>query len=292
MIAPLRFALLGDPVAHSKSPAMHEAAFRALRLPHRYEAVRCTERELPTWVDALRRGELGGLNVTIPHKRAVLAFVDDVDESAARAGAANTLVRVPRAGGDRVVAHNTDVGALAHELRRLAPEQRTGTGRHGTAIVLGGGGAARSAIVALERELDVTRIHVRVRNPSTELATDLAALAPECTLELAPLEPRPDVEPAARFVVQATSAGMDGAAPGEAVARAVAWEALGPRAAALDVVYAPPDTPFVRAATEHGLRVTAGLGMLAWQGALAFERWLGVPAPFDAMLAALQRGKR
>ncbi len=280
----LRFALLGDPVAHSKSPLMHEAAFRALRLPHRYEAIRCRDSELPRYVDALRRGELAGLNVTIPHKRAVLPLVDAVDASAARAGAANTLVR----DGERVVAFNTDVGALAHELERLAPGQ---TG--GTAIVLGGGGAARSAIVALAENLAVRRIDVRVRRPDPETADELARLAsfvvPGVAVTLGPLEPRPDVERDVLFVVQATSAGMNGADPGEPVAAAVAWSALAPRAVALDVVYAPPETPFVRAATEHGLRVTAGLGMLAWQGALALERWLGIPAPFDAMLSALQR---
>jgi shikimate dehydrogenase len=99
--------------------------------------------------------------------------------------------------------------------------------------------------------------------------------------------PSPAVEAVTRAVVQATSAGMRGADPGEAAAAVVAWDALPSDAVALDVVYAPPDTPFLHAARARGLRCTNGLGMLARQGALAFELWLGVPAPLEAMLAAL-----
>lgn len=282
-MTPQRFALLGDPVAHSKSPLMHDAAFRALGLPHRYDAIRCTEAELGIHVEALRRGDLAGLNVTIPHKRAVLDLVDAIDETARLAGAANTLVR----DGSRVIAHNTDVGAIAHELERVAPGVRGGA-----AIVLGGGGAARAAIVACYTHLGVRRIDVRVRAPQNTRATDLAPLAPGAELTVSPLAPNAAIEREANFVVQATSAGMVGKDPGEPLAAAIAWPSLPAHAGALEVVYAPTETPFVRAANDHGIRVTSGLGMLAWQGALALELWLGVPAPFDAMLSALQRASK
>jgi len=277
-VKPLRFALLGDPVAHSKSPLMHAAAFRALGVPHRYDAIRCTEDELEGHVAALRRGELAGLNVTVPHKRAVLRFVDHRADEVALAGAANTLVLE----GDRVTAHNTDTAAITEELERLAPELRGNR-----AVVLGSGGAARSAIVALCTDLGVTEVDVRVRTPNDALLRELTPLAASGKLTLSGLAPNTDFEREVHFVVQATSAGMTGADPGERVAAAIAWPALPPRAALLDVVYAPPVTPFVATAREHGLRVTSGLGMLAWQGALALELWLGVPAPFDAMLSAL-----
>jgi shikimate dehydrogenase len=87
--------------------------------------------------------------------------------------------------------------------------------------------------------------------------------------------------------MQTTSCGMTGAAPGEIVANAVDWSALPAYAVALDVVYAPSETPFLRAARARGLRAANGLGMLARQGALAFELWLGIPAPYDVMLAAI-----
>src|SRR5271166_6514134 len=95
-----RFAVIGDPVSHSKSPAMHAAAYRELDLPHTYEAVRVTSDELPGVVQALREGRWDGLNVTAPHKQRVLELADDVDATAEDIGAANTLAR----SGERVVA--------------------------------------------------------------------------------------------------------------------------------------------------------------------------------------------
>ena len=112
-----RFAVVGDPIGHSKSPVMQGAAMRTLGLPHTYEAVRATADELPGIVARLRSGEYDGLNVTVPHKERVLSLVDALDESARVAGAANTLVRTD---DGRVVAHNTDAPALAAELSRLA----------------------------------------------------------------------------------------------------------------------------------------------------------------------------
>jgi shikimate dehydrogenase len=271
---PRRFAVLGDPVAHSKSPAMHAAAYRALGLPHTYEAVRVTVERLPEVVDALRRGQYDGLNVTVPHKGHVLALVDEVDESARVAGAANVLARST---GDRVVAHNTDAPALAAEIRALAEAESGPRGPSGArALVLGSGGAARAARTALERYLGVTNVVMRARSRRDD--------------GFQPWEPSPESEAVTQIVVQATSAGMVGADPGEAAVSAVAWDALPHSAVVIDVVYAPPETPFLRVARARGLRSENGLGMLARQGALALELWLGVPAPLAAMRAALEPG--
>jgi shikimate dehydrogenase len=264
-VKPRRFAVIGDPVAHSKSPAMHMAAFRALGLPHTYEAVRVTAEELPRIVEALREGQYDGLNVTVPHKQAALALADDA--AAPGTAAANTLVRTR---GGRVVAHNTDVPALAEELRLLAGPLAPWASRR--ALVLGSGGAALAAVAAL-RTLGSTDVVLRARRPGTAGTQSW--------------QPSPGSEAHSLAVVQATSAGMAGAAPGDAVASVVAWESLPSDAVALDVVYAPPETPFLRAARSRGLRCANGLGMLARQGALAFELWLGVPAPLDVMRAAL-----
>ncbi len=290
--APLTFALLGDPVAHSKSPAMHAAAYRALGMPHVYQAIRATPDELAGYVARLRARELAGLNITVPHKQRILDHVDAVDASAVVCGAANTLVL--RADGS-VRAYNTDAPALAAEITALAPDQRE-RWRSATAIVLGNGGAARSAIAALAIDLGVARVVVRARvfaDASARVAfpsewTRLLARSGSATkIVAADLHADADVEGASLVVVQATSAGMSGASPGDAVATAIDWPALPPQAIALDVVYAPPETPFLRAATAHGLRCANGVGMLARQGALAFELWLGVPAPYNAMLTAL-----
>ena len=276
-----RFAVVGDPVAHSRSPALHAAAYRALGLTHTYEAVRATASELPGVVDELRRGVFDGLSVTVPHKERVLALVDDLDASARIIGAANALVRAP---DHRVIAHNTDSPALAEELRRL--EGRAGTRPRARGLVLGSGGAARAAIAAFA-ELGVRDIVVRARAFDDPLRRDAFAAAAPFPVACQPWSALPSSEEATFAVVQATSAGMKGADPGDIVAGVVAWSALPDDAVAIDVVYAPRDTPFLRAARARGLRCDDGLGMLARQGALAFELWLGMPAPLAAMRAAL-----
>jgi shikimate dehydrogenase len=258
----LRFALVGDPVAHSKSPLMHAAAFREMGLPHTYEAIRVTAGELPAMIQALRDGTFAGLNVTVPHKLLAAKLADEAHTFGTEA--ANTLVR---GNEGRIAAHNTDVTALMEELGSLGA-------REGRALVLGSGGAARAAIAALEA-LGVKDVAVRARTPGP-LVTQLWS-------------PSPDSESRTRLVVQATTAGMTGGPPGDVAADVVAWDALPADAAALDVVYAPPETQFLRAAARRGLTRRNGLGMLARQGAAALELWLGRPAPLEAMLAALER---
>jgi shikimate dehydrogenase len=245
---------------------MHRAAFRALGLPHQYDALHVKPEDLPRVVQELRDGHYDGFNVTLPHKEAALALADHRAERDLRA--ANTLARTS---DGRVVAHNTDVPALAEELRLLAGEGTPWTTRR--ALVLGSGGAALAAVAAL-RSLGATDVAVRarsLRSPTTQ-----------------PWSPSRESEARTLAVVQATSAGMTGADPGEIAADVVAWDALPDDALALDVVYAPPETPFLVAAGRRGLRRANGLGMLARQGALAFELWLGVPAPFEVMRAALE----
>ena len=244
---------------------MHAAAFRALGMPHTYEAIRATADELPAIVQALRDRALDGLNVTVPHKQRAFALADERRTGGLEA--ANTLVRDATG---RVVAYNTDVPALADELRALAGPGAQWAARRG--LVLGSGGAARAAVEAL-RTLGAVDVAVRARTPRLGAAQPWAPSAESERLTLA--------------VVQATSAGMQGADPGEPVAAAVAWEALPDDAVAIDLVYAPPETPFLRAARRRGLRAENGLGMLARQGARAFELWLGVPAPLDVMRRAI-----
>lgn len=266
-----RFAVIGDPVAHSRSPAVHAAAYRALGLPHAYDAVHVAAEELPAVVEQLRQGRYDGLNVTVPHKQAVLSLVDVVHPSARDVGAANTLALQE----GRVVAFNTDAPALARELSQLAGDRDWSRTR---ALVLGSGGAARAALRALGHDLGCRDVVVRSRS---------SALLPGSAGQS--WQPDPASETRTATVVQATSAGMHGAAPGDVVAGVVAWAALPSDAVALDVVYAPADTPFLQAARARGLREAGGLGMLARQAALAFEIWLGIPAPLELMRAALER---
>jgi shikimate dehydrogenase len=286
----LRFAVIGSPVAHSRSPAMHAAAYRALGLPHTYEKIETPLDELASRVEALRAGMFAGLNVTVPHKTNVMALVDAIDPSASATGAANTLVR---AEGGTIRAYNTDAPALREEIAALAHSEATFRGR--SALVLGTGGAARAAIFALG-QLGVARVIVRGRRNKDGLGEVLAASgsAGELVFESLSAERAPVLDPARSdpadlaVVVQATTAGMDGSGvSGALVADAVDWARVPSDCVVYDVVYTPARTPFLERAQARGLAAAGGLGMLVRQGALAFELWLGVAPPLDVMRAAL-----
>jgi shikimate dehydrogenase len=303
-----RFGLLGHPVGHSVSPAMHSAAFRAHQLPHTYGAFDVpTAADLARFVGDVRGGAIAGVNVTVPHKRAVMALVDDVDESAEQVGAANVLCRTA---SGRVAAYNTDVPALQDELLRLlrggaspdAPRQR--------AVILGAGGAALAAISAC-RALGFQHVHVTTRSwtrveaalssPAGQRARALGASTAPWPASgdevVAPSEAEAPLgfralAATAELVVQATSAGMLGGPPGDEVTCAVPWGALRASTCLYDVVYNPPVTPFLRLARERGLRALDGLGMLVGQAARSFTLWTGLPAPLDAMRSAAEDALR
>ena len=287
------FAVVGDPVRHSASPRMHAAAYRLLGLDCVYDAIHATAEELPSVIARLRSGELSGLNVTLPHKERVLALVDAVDESARAANAANTLVR--NAAG-QLVAYNTDVTALADELRDLAGKASVAAWSERHVLILGTGATARSAVLALGRDLGVARITVRGRaliddERRAALRAELRgrlALA-GCSAELAcePWFPSETTERSVGAIVQATSLGMTGWGAGEVTRDVVAWKVVSKSCVALDVVYGASRTAFVVAAKAHGLRTADGRGMLARQGARAFSLWFGRGEVLAVMRAAL-----
>ncbi len=271
----LSFALLGYPVAHSLSPRLMHAAFAALGLPHRYGLLECPD--APSLAQAVRQladGTLHGANVTIPHKRSVLSFVDSLHASAERVGAANVLVRQR----DQTVAYNTDMIALVERFHAHGLSS-------GAALVLGNGGAARAAVCALV-EVGVPSVIVTARGfraAAGRAAFDLPsarAVPPEevrAVLDGAPLS----------AVVQATSTEMVDPGAAAAVLGWVPWERLGPEALALDVVYVPKVTEFLREAGRRGYRAEGGAQMLAGQAAHALGLWLGVDPPREDMLRAV-----
>ncbi|HEX2880603.1 MAG TPA: shikimate dehydrogenase [Polyangiaceae bacterium] len=282
MSARLQFVLIGHPVSHSISPAIHRAAYHAVGMGHQYDAVDCAdEAAVQRQVHRIRAGEVAGANVTVPHKLLALSLADAVDASARQVGAANVLLRDE---GGSVVAYNTDAHALADELGTGAAER--------SALVLGNGGAALAAVVAC-RETGAGKVYVTARKFSAEMATQswpmaspLKALGAEL-LAWNSATLTPAVQRAA-FVVQATSAGMKGADSGDELNRVLPWSALPGDALLYDLVYNPPETPFLAQARALGLRASNGLGMLVGQAARAFSLWLGVTAPVAAMRQAAE----
>jgi shikimate dehydrogenase len=280
MSTPKCFVLLGHPVGHSVSPAIHGAAYRALGVQHRYDVVDCpTEADVHAQVQRLRRGEIAGANVTVPWKRLALSLADRADDSAQSTGVANVLSRDV---AGHVTASNTDAAALAEEIAALHPAPES-------AAVIGAGGAAQAAVVACKM-LGLSAVAVSNRGwiagqPPSEWkrAAALSSLgAVPWAWPESPSDRRPEVLASllsrVDVIIQATSAGMRGAAPGQAVSDWIPWRDLKPGAVALDVVYNPPLTPFLQAAAQAGVRHTGGLGMLVRQAALAIKIWLDVPS--------------
>ena len=266
--------LLGQPLAHSLSPALHNAAFAALGMDAHYEAREVSPEGLRQAVAALRQVDCLGANVTAPHKQAVLALIDDLSDEVVVLGALNTIVNQ----SGRLCGANTDARGLACWMHEAGIDA---AGR--PALVLGAGGAARATVWALA---DVGASPVRVLNRTVERAENLVhELRPRLSstqlswghLEEAAQQPTEKW----RVVVNATTLGHDGAAP------VVHPGCYSPECVAIELAYNPPESGFMVAARQAGARAENGLGMLLHQAALAFERWTGQAPPMDVYAAAL-----
>jgi shikimate dehydrogenase len=277
---------------------MQTAAFRAAGLPHTYTPVDVSDASaLAHAVRLIRGGLYQGANVTAPHKRAVLPLVDAIDPSAAEVEAAN-VIAVDAAG--RLVAHNTDVAALEGEIAAA-------TTVRSRAAILGAGGGAAAAVAACKR-LGFAIVGVTTRTwrdtvsmlespgaqrireqgaltaiwPSHDVASTTTKLSMAMRLQWTELAEKADI------VVQATSAGMLGGPAGDEVAALVPFERMPRGAVALDLVYRPPVTPFLRRASEAGLVAISGLGMLVRQAEASYRIWLGSEPPPGVMRKAAE----
>lgn len=262
--------MLGAPVAHSLSPVLHRAAYAALELNWRYDAIECDEVLLPTVL--AERGDWVGFSCTMPLKRAVLAVADEVRPLAAAVGAGNTLL--PRPGGGWI-ADNTDVAGIVCTLRSGGVEPSSVT-----VTVLGAGGTAQAAIGALAA-LGIARCSVLVRDGRRAGELRSAADRIGVVVTLAALDVTA-AELAADLVVST----LPGRA-GDSIA-ATRWR---PDQTLLDVVYDPWPTALAAAAHASGARVLSGALMLLHQAAAQVELMTGRPAPLEAMRAALRAAR-
>lgn len=262
----MRFALIGDPVASSVSPAMHTAAFRALGLPHEYTAERVAAGALDSAFPSLRE-RYDGLNVTIPHKIAVIRHLDELTPTARAAASVNTVVfRDGSAVGD-----STDGDGALSALERAAP------GRHlERALVVGAGGAARAVASALVRSGTRTSVFARDAAAARSLAADVEGVEAVATTAL------PDQLLSCDLLVSAVPA----AAWREPAPVLPLELALRPGCVVFDLVYRPRRTALLRAAEAAGCVTVEGVEMLVEQGALSFARWLGIEPPVEVMRAA------
>jgi shikimate dehydrogenase len=254
--------VIGDPVGHSRSPAMHNAAFDALELDWVYVAFPVRRGEGAVAVRAVATLGLVGLNITMPHKADAAAACDDLSSEAAALGAVNTVVNAD----GTLAGHSTDGDGF---LRALDDEGIAVEGQR--AVVIGAGGAGRAITHALGRK----GAHVTVAARRPDAARSAASLAPggaAVALDELAVE-RFDV------VVNATPIGMDGEPPPFDTALLHDGQFV------FDTVY-PVETPLLREARARGARAAGGLGMLVHQGALSFSLWTGVEPPLEVMRAA------
>ncbi|MFN4275974.1 MAG: shikimate dehydrogenase [Ferrovibrio sp.] len=272
-----RAGVIGWPVAHSRSPKLHGFWLKQHGLVGRYDKLPVPPEDLAAFIaDLPKEPGFRGVNVTIPHKIAVLPLMAQVDDAARRIGAVNTVVVQP---DGSLHGSNTDAFGFIENLKADAPAGWKAA--NGPAVVLGAGGAARAVIVAL---LDAGVTELRLANRSIEKAEALAAEFGKAILPVAWDERAPALA-GANLLVNTTSLGMADQPPLE-----IALNDLPPAALVNDIVYSPLVTDLLANAKARGNPVVDGLGMLLHQGRPGFEAWFGVapavtPALRDAVLA-------
>lgn len=275
---PRFLGLFGNPVGHSVSPAMHNAAFAHTKKNCTYAAFAVEPDQLKAAVDAIRALGFLGVNVTIPYKEQVMEYLDEVANTARQVGAVNTIVNR----GGRLVGYNTDGWGFICSLEAVGLKP---VGLQ--AVVLGAGGAAK-AIAAHLAMAGAARVVISNRTPqrAEELAMQVRAITPDV-----PVVAVETLSPEERFalmdaglVVNCTPLGMTGAHVGENPLYDI--NLLPQQAVVYDTVYTPMETRMLKEARLRGLRTIGGLGMLVHQGACAWEYWFGRRGPVNVMYGA------
>lgn len=273
--------LIGWPVSHSVSPPMHNAAFAALGLEWCYVPLPVPVEpasRIEQAVRGLRALGFRGANVTVPHKQAVMPYLDWLTPAAQAIGAVNTI-RVEADGA--LSGDNTDARGFVADLRDHGVDP---AGKR--ALVLGAGGSARAVVYGLaEAGSRTIMIFNRTLERAQSLVTQMQPLFPNCHLAAHVLpDDLTQMADSAELVVNSTSLGMTPHTDG------LPWPVdipLQVGQAVYDLVYNPLQTRLLQKAAADGVQAISGIGMLIWQGAIAFERWTGIAAPVDVMRRAV-----
>lgn len=263
--------VMGDPVEHSVSPPMHNAAFKSLGLDFAYVPFRVKKTDLARAVDAIRALDIRGVNITIPHKVEIIPLLDDVDPLAQEIGAVNVVVN----NRGLLMGYNTDAEGFLNVLlgHGIEPDGKN-------VVILGAGGAARAIAFALGTRGAHLIILNRTRSRAAACAADVSK-ATGATVEALALDRKNLADSLERghLLVNTTSVGM---VP-QANETLVTADFIRPHFIVADIVYNPMKTRLLAEAEKAGARTISGLEMLIWQGALAFEKWTGKKAPLNVM---------
>jgi shikimate dehydrogenase len=265
------YCIIGDPVDHSLSPAMHNAAFKALKLNCTYIAMKVTKDELEAAVESLRKTKMAGFNVTMPHKVEVMKFLDELDETCVKINAVNTVNNED----GRFKGYNTDMHGFITPLKRRKIDL---AGK--TVLVMGAGGAARAVLNALADE-HVGKVIIANRNMARagEIASHTIKLKLNC--DLVNLDDAPRLARLSDLIVNATPIGM------KREPSIIKPEDIRKESVVYDLVYRPMETGLIKSAKEANATYLYGYEMLVEQGAKAFEIWKKIEAPRDVMKKTL-----
>lgn len=263
------FGLLGHPVGHSMSPHIHNDAYRQLDLAHHYQSFDVPEQQLKAAVEGLKALGVAGFNVTIPHKVAIMDLVDEIDEEAKIIGAINTVVNK----NGRLIGYNTDGEGYLQSLLTHTGERL----KEMNVLVIGAGGAARAVLTVLDRYSVRT---ITITNRTLEKAEKLAA---ECVqnvkAETITLTQAEENLHDYQLIINTTSVGMSP----NVEEMPISLENLRADAVVSDLIYNPVKTKLLLEAEKKGATAVSGIGMFVGQGALAFEKWLGIEPDRERM---------
>ena len=266
------YCIIGDPIDHSLSPAIHNAAFNTLGLNCSYIALRVQEGQLKNSIDSLRAINIGGFNVTMPHKVKVLNYVDRCDKTVQLVGAANTVNNEE----GKFCAYNTDVAGFIRPLR-----ERNISFNGLEVLILGAGGAARAVVVALSGERGIANINIFNRN--TDRSTNLAKLVKKLGLKASIVSNDYIQKIASKsdLIINTTPLGMSNE---ESLINSVS---ISKESIVYDIVYKPINTKLIVNAKTAGAQVVYGYEMLLEQATASFKIWLKMDPPIDSMKKVL-----
>lgn len=269
--------IIGAPIKHSRSPQIHNAAIAALGLDYVYVPFHVQPDNLGAAIEGLKAINVVGINVTIPHKQGVIPYLDEISREATLIGAVNTLIFKEGA----IAGENTDAPGFLQAMQEDGFEVPQG----GAAVVIGAGGSARAIVVALALAgVQTICITNRTVSRAVALATDLSEKTGASIYGIGLDDPKlPSAVGTSQLIVNTASTSMDVSHP-----LLIDPEWLEPQSIVYDIVYTPPETRLLQAAAEKGCHTIGGLGMLVYQGAIAFEKWTGVNPPVETMRQALQ----
>lgn len=271
-----RFGLIGHPVGHSLSQAMHTAVFQELGLPHIYEPFDVKPEDLPEFIKtAIQEKKLAGLNVTIPHKVAVMDYMDKLEKSAREIHAVNTIYF-----GQETIGHNTDAIGFAKSLKEksINPRQKN-------VLVVGSGGASRAILSQLIQYHANITLTNRTRQKAEDLVKQLQATDKIKIIDYT-LENLTQVLQDTYLIVNTTSIGMHPNIENSPVPK----QALRPEHVIFDAVYNPIETRLIKDAKAIGCETISGVSMLVHQGAESLRIWLGIEPPIETMRSAVIKG--